>query len=92
MYQGMFNNANVIFRTKFVEGISTVTRTAINNKKGKKDGQLYVIYTYTSTHIYIYIYIYIYIEEVEEDVEEAEVKRKKGKKKTNVAKENIEVE
>jgi len=23
----MFNNANVIFRTKFVEGVSTVTRT-----------------------------------------------------------------
>lgn len=25
--QGMFNNANVIFRTKFVDGVSTVTRT-----------------------------------------------------------------
>ena len=25
--EGMFNNANVIFRTKFVEGISTVSRT-----------------------------------------------------------------
>jgi structural maintenance of chromosome 2 len=25
--EGMFNNANVIFRTKFVDGISTVTRT-----------------------------------------------------------------
>lgn len=25
--EGMFNNANVIFRTKFVEGVSTVTRT-----------------------------------------------------------------
>lgn len=24
---GMFNNANVLFRTKFVEGMSTVTRT-----------------------------------------------------------------
>jgi structural maintenance of chromosome 2 len=23
----MFNNANVIFRTKFVDGVSTVTRT-----------------------------------------------------------------
>lgn len=25
--EGMFNNANVVFRTKFVDGISTVTRT-----------------------------------------------------------------
>ena len=25
---GMFNNANVLFRTKFVEGMSTVTRNA----------------------------------------------------------------
>ena len=24
--EGMFNNANVIFRTKFVDGVSTVTR------------------------------------------------------------------
>lgn len=25
--EGMFTNANVIFRTKFVDGVSTVTRT-----------------------------------------------------------------
>lgn len=25
--EGMFNNANVVFRTKFVDGVSTVTRT-----------------------------------------------------------------
>ena len=25
--EGMFNNANVIYRTKFVDGISAVTRT-----------------------------------------------------------------
>lgn len=25
--QGMFNNANVVFRTKFVDGVSTVART-----------------------------------------------------------------
>ena len=25
--EGMFNNANVIFRTKFVDGVSAVTRT-----------------------------------------------------------------
>jgi len=27
--EGMFNNANVLFRTKFVDGISQVTRTAL---------------------------------------------------------------
>jgi structural maintenance of chromosome 2 len=25
--EGMFTNANVLFRTKFVDGVSTVTRT-----------------------------------------------------------------
>ena len=25
--QGMFNNANVVFRTKFVDGMSTIRRT-----------------------------------------------------------------
>lgn len=30
--EGMFNNANVIFRTKFVDGISAVTRTVAGNK------------------------------------------------------------
>jgi RecF/RecN/SMC N terminal domain len=25
--EGMFNNANVVFRTKFVDGVSAVTRT-----------------------------------------------------------------
>ena len=25
--EGMFNNANVLFRTKFVDGVSTVSRT-----------------------------------------------------------------
>ena len=25
---GMFNNANVLFKTKFVDGVSTVSRTA----------------------------------------------------------------
>ena len=35
--EGMFNNANVIFRTKFVDGVSTVSRTVAGNgdKKGK---------------------------------------------------------
>lgn len=32
--EGMFNNANVIYRTKFVDGVSTVTRTT-SNSKGK---------------------------------------------------------
>jgi len=31
--EGMFNNANVIFRTKFVDGVSTVTRT-VNDAAG----------------------------------------------------------
>ena len=29
---GMFNNANVLFRTKFVDGSSAVTRTTCNQK------------------------------------------------------------
>lgn len=30
--EGMFNNANVIFRTKFVDGVSTVTRTVTGGR------------------------------------------------------------
>jgi len=30
--EGMFNNANVIFRTKFVDGVSTVTRTVVGGR------------------------------------------------------------
>lgn len=30
--EGMFNNANVIFRTKFVDGMSQVTRTTSNHR------------------------------------------------------------
>ncbi|KAL3834639.1 hypothetical protein ACJIZ3_009375 [Penstemon smallii] len=33
--EGMFNNANVLFRTKFVDGVSTVQRTATSNKHSK---------------------------------------------------------
>jgi len=33
---GMFNNANVLFRTKFVDGMSTVTRTTQMQNKQKK--------------------------------------------------------
>jgi len=45
--QGMFSNANVIFRTKFVEGTSTVLRTIPSGStllggKGKKGGELLV--------------------------------------------------
>lgn len=38
--EGMFNNANVIFRTKFVDGVSTVTRTINENagEQGRKQG------------------------------------------------------
>ncbi|KAI9161934.1 hypothetical protein LWI28_022156 [Acer negundo] len=31
--QGMFNNANVLFRTKFVDGVSTVQRTIAKQSK-----------------------------------------------------------
>ncbi|XP_071929616.1 structural maintenance of chromosomes protein 2-1 [Coffea arabica] len=31
--EGMFNNANVLFRTKFVDGVSTVQRTATSNPR-----------------------------------------------------------
>ena len=32
--EGMFTNANVLFRTKFVDGVSTVTRTgAVHNSR-----------------------------------------------------------
>merc|ERR1712043_28965 len=33
---GMFNNANVLFRTKFVDGMSTVSRTTQHQNKKKK--------------------------------------------------------
>ena len=32
--EGMFNNANVIFRTKFVDGVSAVTRTVGRSRMG----------------------------------------------------------
>ena len=35
--EGMFNNANVIFRTKFVDGVSTVTRT-VNTRSPEGGG------------------------------------------------------
>jgi structural maintenance of chromosome 2 len=38
--EGMFNNANVLFRTRFVDGVSTVTRTvpamAMAREQGKQ--------------------------------------------------------
>ncbi len=36
--EGMFNNANIIFRTKFVDGVSTVTRT-VNDQRAYEDGK-----------------------------------------------------
>lgn len=35
--EGMFNNANVIFRTKFVDGVSAVTRTVPARDKGAEN-------------------------------------------------------
>jgi len=37
--EGMFNNANVIFRTKFVDGVSTVSRT-LGSKGSSRRGAL----------------------------------------------------
>lgn len=34
--EGMFNNANVLFRTKFVDGVSTVIRTTASDRKQAK--------------------------------------------------------
>ncbi len=36
--EGMFNNANVIFRTKFVDGVSAVSRT-VPSGSGQAEGQ-----------------------------------------------------
>ena len=40
--EGMFNNANVLFRTRFVDGCSAVSRTALEDKRpaaaGEDDG------------------------------------------------------
>ena len=36
----MFNNANVIFRTKFVDGVSTVSRTLGSGANSKYRGVL----------------------------------------------------
>ncbi|XP_069818235.1 structural maintenance of chromosomes protein 2 isoform X2 [Dendropsophus ebraccatus] len=36
---GMFNNANVLFKTKFVDGVSTVARFAQNQNGGASTGQ-----------------------------------------------------
>ena len=35
---GMFNNANVLFKTKFIDGVSTVTRYAQNQPSRDADG------------------------------------------------------
>eukprot|EP01097_Dermamoeba_algensis_P010581 TRINITY_DN7893_c0_g1_i1.p1 TRINITY_DN7893_c0_g1~~TRINITY_DN7893_c0_g1_i1.p1 ORF type:complete len:108 (-),score=20.00 TRINITY_DN7893_c0_g1_i1:82-405(-) len=34
--EGMFSNANVLFKTQFVDGVSTVTRIVNNSSKNKK--------------------------------------------------------
>ena len=36
--EGMFTNANVLFRTKFVDGVSTVTRTVGQVEEGEEEG------------------------------------------------------
>ena len=39
--EGMFNNANVIFRTKFLDGVSTVTRTSHNARSASNPWDIY---------------------------------------------------
>ena len=39
--EGMFNNANVIFRTKFIDGVSTVTRTLGSGSSRSRTGPLH---------------------------------------------------
>lgn len=36
----MFNNANVIFRTRFVDGVSAVTRTVVGGKNRNNQLQI----------------------------------------------------
>jgi structural maintenance of chromosome 2 len=36
---GMFNNANVLFKTSFVDGLSKVDRVVLKNRDKKKGGQ-----------------------------------------------------
>ena len=38
--EGMFNNANVIFRTKFVDGLSTVTRTCPRSRNKNTENEV----------------------------------------------------
>lgn len=38
--EGMFNNANVIFRTRFVDGVSAVTRTVVGGKNRPAQAQV----------------------------------------------------
>jgi hypothetical protein len=37
---GMFNNANVIFRTRFIDGVSAVTRTVVGGKNRNNQLQI----------------------------------------------------
>jgi structural maintenance of chromosome 2 len=63
--EGMFNNANVIFRTKFVDGVSAVTRTVVNSSHGHSGKLLSA-----SAHVN---------NENEDDVNNGEPIKKKGK-------------
>lgn len=38
--EGLFNNANVIFRTRFVDGVSAVTRTVVGGKNKPAQAQI----------------------------------------------------
>ncbi|XP_077107072.1 structural maintenance of chromosomes protein 2 isoform X3 [Ranitomeya variabilis] len=52
---GMFNNANVLFKTKFVDGVSTVARFAQNQNgrtpKNKKNASMVTVYAMTASPV-----------------------------------------
>jgi structural maintenance of chromosome 2 len=68
--EGMFNNANVIFRTRFIDGVSAVVRTVAGAKMKSSITAAAAAATFQAA---------------EEDAEDAP-KRKKGKSVTAVAK------
>ncbi len=38
--EGMFNNANVLFKTSFVDGVSRVDRIVLKEKKKNRQGSM----------------------------------------------------
>jgi recombinational DNA repair ATPase RecF len=72
--EGMFNNANVIFRTKFVDGVSAVTRTVSGLRAGKNNNTNLITNSAAANEG----------EDVENEVQQA-VKNAMNKKKSSTA-------